>query len=781
MDPKPGKIKARRASWEGSGVAPCIAHRVLALDDLLGALIMSWMTVPKLRKPTMKDDEGRWGRWRMTGFLLALFFGGCTQNTSQEPPIIPTYKDCPADLNLDGVVNAEDRNAWTDYSDLVLANPEADLVYLYQRRLNIDRSLGHDDFPDRPDSVDLEILDMLIPDATPVGENLCVELIPNEQTGKTMDVRALLDDFEAMFEQRRGFLLDQQHTYRNNLGDFTQAVAAILYDDEIVGVLKWNEDPSAETALHTLFWMGSSFKPITALSTLKLMDDESEYLNNDVGAGLDTPIDFQSDLGLQESPRWKHWRAYEYGTCHLEHTESWQLCDGDCPDPTAVTPRALLRHRSGLARDAGAHTRPPSDTLRSKQTVQLGSQFTQIPLLGGDKYVWGWDDPNAWDPNTVNNTWSGGYPTYTHSGPTPQAGTWKDAGTYTPKWADIRSYYADSQTLLFWYPHVTAVGQSWNYSNLGYSVLAGMIDKFLYEKDLADPDVEIGEERRFDDYVRAQFGPRSVGMDTFTMQPDWAIVDPAYRVRNGHFAPWLQLYAGVSNYQTGEVDSGRWQSVYGRGAGGSSWASVMDMANLVKSLMRAGTSGGLPRHNDDLQTTLGDAHPANNFDVLRGTGPQGAPLLESTLQFDLGADGVCVDSTTMEVCDPNDTPTWLTSTGGDSEYPVGTNYFTGTLFVGKNAHARQFWHHGGGGPGLTAFLIYSPATATERSVGVVVAGNNRNTGLPGMAAHILRKITEADPPTSYPGMPGPGGWVADEAASVLNEGPAYAGGSRVCH
>ena len=216
-------------------------------------------------------------------------------------------------------------------------------------------------------------------------------------------------------------------------------------------------------------------------------------------------------------------------------------------------------------------------------------------------------------------------------------------------------------------------------------------------------------------------------------------------------------------------------------AGGSSWASVMDMANLVKSMMRAGTSGGLPRHNDDLQTTLGDAHPANHFDGLRGTGPEGAPILESTLQFDLGADGVCVDSSIKELCDPNNTPTWLTSTGRDSEYPAGTNYLTGTLFVGKNAHARQFWHHGGGGPGLTAFLIYSPATPTEESVGVVVAGNNRNPDFPGMAAYILRQITEADPPSSYPRAPRPGGWVADEAASVLNEGPAYAGGSPVCH
>jgi hypothetical protein len=603
----------------------------------------------------------------------------------------------------------------------------------------------------------------------------------NQRSGEVLEIPALLDDIEAMVEDRRSFLLRQRDSLNNNLGDLTQAVAAILYDGEVVGVRTWNRDPTAETALHTLFMMGSGFKPITALTTLALMAEEPAFLRNEDWNGLDTPIDFRSDVGLRRAPRWKLWRAYEYGSCQSPDQEVWQLCSGNCPDTGAVTPRMLLRHRSGLARDPGAYTRPPNESTTVRQVVTIGSQFDQIPLLGGRKAMWGWDDPNAWDPDTPNGTWSGRYPVYAGSDVPQTAGTWRDAGTYAPRWTEIRQYFADLQTDLFWYPHVGVVNQGWNYSNTGYAVLAAMMDKFLYERDSLHPEVAPGEERDFQDYVRSHFGRWSVGMDTFTMEPVWTNDHPAYRVRKGHFAPWLKLYEGVSDYRTGSVDSGRWQSVYGRGAGGSSWASVMDMANLVRAMMRAGRTGGLPRHNQTLQQRLGDAHPAHHFDVLRGTGPEGAPLDPNTLQFDVTAEGVCLDALQEQVCDPRSSPTWLTATGRDTNEPTGTNYLTGNLFVSRNADGRQFWHHGGGGPGLVAFYIFSPATETEKSLGVVLAANNRNAGLNAMASYVVRRMSESQSPDEFPETPGPGGFVASHPAPVLNEGPAFVNGAPVCH
>jgi beta-lactamase family protein len=719
---------------------------------------------------------------RASFLIVVLGVGACSFEPGSSAELaVPTYRECVADLNLDGVADAADREAWTDFEELVRSNPGTPLRALYQRRLNLDRDLGNDTEPDAPDREDRALFDRLLPESSGSGGGGCVETAENSLSGEVIEIPALLDAVEAMLNDRRSFLLTQRDSLNNNLGDFTQAVAAILYDGEVVGVRTWSQDPAAETSLHTLFMMGSGFKPITALSTLVLMDEEPAFLHNERGDGLDTPIDFRADVGLRSPPTWKHWRAYEYRGCQRPDQEAWRLCDGNCPDPGAVTPRMLLRHRSGLARDAGAYTRPPSASVTIRQIVAVGSQGTQIPLLGGGKAMWAWDDPNAWDAGAPNDTWSGRYPVYAGADIPQSAGTWRNAGTYTPRWAEIRQYFADPQTELFWYPQVGVVNQGWNYSNAGYATLAGMMDKFLYELDRRDPDVASGEERNFLAYVQAHFGRRSVGMDTFTMEPDWTNEDPAYRVRRGHFAPWLKLYEGVSDYRLGSVDSGRWQSVYGRGAGGSSWASVMDMANLVRALMRAGRDGGLPRHNEGLQKRFGDAHPAEHVDVLRGTGPEGAPLDPNTLQFDLEADGVCVDGLRSQVCDPRTSPTWLTATGRDNKVPSAFNYFTGNLFVSQNADGRQFWSHSGGGPGLVAYYMYSPETTTGKSLGVVMAANNRNAGLPAMVSYIVRRMSERDPPDEMPARPQPGGFVASDPALVLNDGPAFVNGVPVCH
>jgi Beta-lactamase len=692
---------------------------------------------------------------------------------------VPTYRKCVADINLDGVSDAGDLAAWDRYQALIQSQPGSGLRALYQRRLNLDRNLGTENEPDAPGREDRALFQQLLLADGDIRR--CVETARNPLSGDDIQISDLLDDLETMLDSKRAFLHRQRDLFNNNLGDLTQAVAAILYDGEVVGVRTWNQDPDAETSLHTLFMMGSGFKPITALSTLALMTEEPAFLNNQDGEGLDTPIDFRTDVGLQEPPRWRHWRANEYGTCERPEQEAWRLCDGNCPDAQGVTPRMLLRHRSALARDPGAYTRPPTDSTTARQVVAVGSQFRQLPLLGGSKAMWSWDDPNAWDAETPNQTWSGQYPEYAGTNNPQTAGTWKDAGTYTPRWGAIREYFSDPQTGVFWSPGISAVNQRWSYSNTGYATLAGMIDKFLFESDRSNPRVRPGEERDFLGYVQSLFGRHSIGMDTFTMEPDWAETDPAYRVRKGHFAPWLKLYEGVSDYEAGSVDSGRWQSVYGRGAGGSSWASVMDMANWVRALMEAGTEGGLPRHNQALQLRFGDAAPAGHVDALRGTGVQGAPIHPETLQFDLDAAGVCADVLREQVCDPDISPTWLTARGRNSSNPVGNNFSTGHLFVSKNADGRQFWHHSGGGPGLTAFYIYSPETTTGKSLGVVIAGNNRNAALPTMASFVVRRMSESEPPSDYPAAPAPGAWVANEPAFSLNGGPAFTNGAEVCH
>jgi len=131
--------------------------------------------------------------------------------------------------------------------------------------------------------------------------------------------------------------------------------------------------------------------------------------------------------------------------------------------------------------------------------------------------------------------------------------------------------------------------------------------------------------------------------------------------------------------------------------------------------MRAGTSGGMPRHNDALQASFGDAQPAEYFDSVRGTGPDGAPLQSSNLHYDLGAAGVCVDTTSSRVCDPSTNPTWLSSTGATASNLATPLYMTGTGYVVQNAHSRRFWQHAGGGPGLTAYWIVDGHSEARKS------------------------------------------------------------------